>query len=80
MSDIAPHSRDDLDFLPCDTEPVHVCGCSPYLCPVCNPRRSLIAALRDVSAKRDLPLRYFDADVVVLAEYRKLADALRVAR
>jgi hypothetical protein len=69
MSDIAPHSR---DFLPCNTEPVHVCGCSPYLCPVCRPRRSLAAALRDVSAKRDLPLRYFDAEIVVLAERRWL--------
>jgi hypothetical protein len=72
MSDIAPHARDDLDFLPCDTEPVHVCGCSPYLCPVCRPRRSLAAALRDVSTKRDLPLRYFDAEIVVLAERRWL--------
>jgi hypothetical protein len=71
MSDIAPHARDDLDVLPCNTEPVHVCGCSPALCPTCNPRRSLSAALRDVSAKRDLPLRYFDAEIVVLAEYRR---------
>jgi hypothetical protein len=80
MSDLAPHARDDLVELPCDCEPVHVCGCSPFVCPVCNPRRSLAAALRSVSAKRDLPLRYFDADVVVLAEYRKPADVLRVAR
>jgi hypothetical protein len=68
MSDIAPHARDDLDFLPCDTEPVHVCGCSPYLCPVCRPRRSLAAALRAVS--HEMRQRYLDAEIVVLAEYR----------
>jgi hypothetical protein len=72
MSDLVSHARDDLVELPCDTEPVHVCGCSPFVCPVCNPRRPLIAALRDVSAKRDLPLRYFDAEIVVLAERRWL--------
>jgi hypothetical protein len=78
MSDISPHARDDLVELPCDTEPVHVCGCSPYLCPVCRPRRSLAAALRSVS--REMRLRYLDAEIVVLAEYRKPADVLRVAR
>jgi hypothetical protein len=36
------------------------CGCTPYLCPKCNPRRSLIAAVRDVSARRDLPIWTFE--------------------
>jgi hypothetical protein len=69
LSDLLPHSRDDLVELPCDTEPVHVCGCSPFVCPVCNPRRSLAAALRAVS--REMRQRYLDAEIVVLAEYRR---------
>lgn len=49
-SGIAPNSVE----LPCDAEPPYV---SPYLL---LPRRSLIAAVRDVSAKRDLPIWTFD--------------------
>jgi hypothetical protein len=81
MSDIFPHSRDDLDFLPCDCElppPVlrispareteapavanvghlnSTVATSPYLN---RPLRSLIAAVRDVSAVRDMPVWTFD--------------------
>jgi hypothetical protein len=60
MSDLHPHSRDDLIELPSDCEPQHVCGCSPALCPTCNPRRSLIAAVRDISAVRDMPIWTFE--------------------
>jgi hypothetical protein len=54
MSDLTPHTRDDLMELPCDTEPKHACGCTPYLCVVCNPRRKFWHAVRNISARRDL--------------------------
>jgi hypothetical protein len=58
MSDLTPHSRDDLDFLPCDCEPpAPVQATSEYLN---RPLRSLIAAVRDVSAVRDMPVWTFD--------------------
>ncbi len=82
MSDLTPHSRNDLNLLPCDTEPAHECSGSRYLCPVCNPRRSLIAAVRDVSAVRDLPLWVWSdllrpnlVKVVRLADRRRTAGA-----
>lgn len=68
MSDIHPHSRPDLDLLPCDCEPppvrcVHVRpnpdGSMPR-CDVCGPYRSLIGAVRDISAVRDLPVFVWD--------------------
>jgi hypothetical protein len=57
MSDLISHSRDDTG-LPCDVE--HSCTGSQYLCPTCNPRRSLIAAVRDISAVRDMPIWTFE--------------------
>lgn len=57
------------------------CGCTPYLCPKCNPRRSLIAAVRDISAQRDLGIWVWDE---LLAPKRdnliSLADARRKRR
>jgi hypothetical protein len=55
MSDLTPHSRDDLDFLPCDCElpaltPTH--GPSFYLT---LPPRTLSQAVKDISRYRDLP-------------------------
>ena len=55
-SGISPNSIE----LPCDTEPKHHCGCSQALCEVCTPRRSLIAAVRDLSAAKDLPVWVWD--------------------
>lgn len=46
-------------------EDEHHCGCTPYLCPVCNPRRSLMQAIRDVSATRDMALRFFEPRNVI---------------
>jgi hypothetical protein len=80
MSDLISHTRDDLVELPCDCEPApHPCTCgSQYLCEVCNPRRSLIAAVRDISAVRDLPLYVWDdllrpkAELISLAQERAI--------
>jgi hypothetical protein len=54
MSDLTPHSRDDLDFLPCDCEPPALTpthGPSYYLTLPC---RTLAQAVADVSRVRDL--------------------------
>jgi hypothetical protein len=54
------------------------CGCTPYLCPKCNPRRSLVSAVRDISAVRDLPLYVWDdllrpkAELISLAQERAI--------
>jgi hypothetical protein len=69
--------------LPCDCgDPAHECSGSRYLCPVCNPRRSLIAAVRDVSAVRDMPVWTFDLlrparDNVVSLAARRVKRAAR---
>lgn len=53
--------------------------CSPYICE-CRPRRSLIAAIRDISAVRDLPMSYFElilprGNVVSLSAERRKRHA-----
>jgi len=35
----------------------HRCGCSPALCPECNPVRSRLAIIRDYAAAHDLSAR-----------------------
>jgi hypothetical protein len=53
MSDLTPHSRDDLDFLPCDCEPP--VQPQPYVSYLLTlPPRSLSQAVTDVSRYRDL--------------------------
>jgi hypothetical protein len=79
MSDLLPHAREDLDFLPCDCEPAPVVATSEYLN---RPLRSLIAAVRDVSAQRDLPIWTFDLlrparDNVVSLAARRVKRAAR---
>jgi len=74
MSDILPHSRSDLVELPCDVEPLrHDCGCTPYLCPTCNPRRSLLRAQLEVSLQRLQP----SAEIISLAQMRVAMRAKR---
>jgi hypothetical protein len=51
------HRRDDLVELPCDTEPAPSVAGSAYLN---RPCRSLIAAVRDISAVRDMPMWVWD--------------------
>jgi hypothetical protein len=92
MSDMSDHRRDDLKYggsiaatltrsMP-ETDPgmapaKHRCGCSEYLCEICNPRRSIIRVIRDVSVYRDLPMSYYElirprpSNVVSLSERRR---------
>lgn len=56
MSDLTSHTLDDVG-LPCDVEPSPAVATSEYLN---RPCRSLIAAIRDISAVRDLPMSYFE--------------------
>jgi hypothetical protein len=57
MSDLTSHTRDDLVELPSDCEPAPTVAGSAYLN---RPCRSLIAAVRDISAVRDMPIWTFD--------------------
>jgi hypothetical protein len=74
------HRRDDLVELPCDCEPpAPAHATSPYLN---RPLRSLIAAVRDVSATRDLPIWTFELirpqrDNVISLAVRRLRRAAR---
>jgi hypothetical protein len=67
MSDLHPHSL-------CSCQ---LGQCSGYLCE-CRPLRSLIAAVRDISAVRDMPLWVWDdllrpkAELISLAEQRAI--------
>jgi hypothetical protein len=66
MIDLTSHTRDDIVELPSDCEmPRHACGCTPYLCPVCRPRRSLLRAQLEVSLQR-----MHTAEVISLAHAR----------
>lgn len=58
----------------------HRCGCSPYLCPECNPVRSRFAVIRDYAAAHDLSAKQVAAlveelpggsNVVQMEDYRR---------
>jgi hypothetical protein len=67
MSDLLSHARSDLHELP-----EHVCGCSPFICPTCNPRRTLLQAMLHMSL-RATERKMRMAEIVVLAEHRRKA-------
>lgn len=48
----------------------HQCGCSAYLCEVCNPRRPYLTAALQVSLARAKPEPEVKCSVVVLASWR----------
>jgi hypothetical protein len=63
MIDYPSDSPQPADALPTHgpslpwADETHACGCTPYLCQVCNPRRRLTAALVEVGENRGLDLR-----------------------